>query len=79
MTKPVNMMNALSARQMVPMVDAPRRFTGAQVIPFCEHLVTVMNKMLPAKFTLTKDGDSALTIRVEINRPALTGTPDVSD
>jgi hypothetical protein len=50
------------------------RFKPSQVAPFCEQLVKTMNRMLPARFTLTREGDSALVIRVEINHLALTGT-----
>jgi hypothetical protein len=62
-------------RQMFPalanLTKAPRKFTPAQVAPFCEHLVRVMNKMLPATFRLVKTGDWSLTINVEIQRPTL--------
>jgi hypothetical protein len=69
----------LQLAQMLEMAKGPRkRFTSAQVLPFCERLVAVLNKSLPATFTLVKESDSALTIRVEIHRLALTtGTPDV--
>jgi hypothetical protein len=56
-----------------------RRFTPAQVAPFCEKLVEALNRSLPARFTITQDGDSALTIRVEIRRLELTAGGDDAD
>lgn len=86
MTQPnaANMFKALSARGMVPMTNQARKFTSAQVFPFCEQLVAVMNKMLPARFTITRESETSLTIHVAIRHLALetgttqTGTPDDS-
>jgi hypothetical protein len=73
MTQPnaANMFKALSARQMVPMTNQARKFTAAQVFPFCEQLVATMNRMLPARFALTKLSDTELAISVVIRRSAL--------
>lgn len=77
-TYPANATNpfqAFSPRQMVPMTNQARKFTAAQVFPWCEKLVEVMNRMLPARATITKQSDSEFTIHVAIRRPALgTGT-----
>jgi hypothetical protein len=58
-------------RQMFPAIKTPRRFTPMQVMPFCEHLVTMLNRMMPAQFTLEKHGDWSLSIHVEIKQPTL--------